>query len=90
MTSIVEAIVLLAHLTIIALGTGLGFNSYHAYCRQGTSRLAAAAVGFAFLTMGIAGLTLTTWVEEWELALKLFELSAWIMGFSMLYIALYR
>jgi hypothetical protein len=81
-----------ARLTMFALSLGLTVISFRAYQSRGTERLEAAFIGFAFLSMGVAMTTISTQFafEAWSTAFELAETIPLVVGFSMLYISLYR
>jgi hypothetical protein len=82
----------LSRLTMFALSLGLTVISFRAYQSRGTERLEAAFIGFAFLSMGVAMSTISTQFtfEAWSTAFELAETIPLVVGFSMLYISLYR
>ncbi len=84
-------------LRIIAFGLALGITliSFQAYQQQQTERLQYAFLGFAFISMGVAVSTvITQFGADADSMLVLFfqvvETIPFIIGFSMLYLSLYR
>ena len=84
-------------LRIIVFGLTLGITliSFQAYQEQRTERLQYAFLGFAFISMGIAVSTvITQFGSDADAMLVIFfevvETIPFIIGFSMLYLSLYR
>lgn len=84
-------------LRIIVFGLTLGITliSFQAYQKQKSQRLQYAFLGFAFISMGIAVSTvITQFGSDADVMLVLFfeivETIPFIIGFSMLYLSLYR
>lgn len=84
--------VLLALLRLVLFGLALGLTliSYQAYAYKRTQRLKYAFVGFAFVSMGVALTTLLTQYRVNEPAFQVVETIPFIVGFSMLYLSMYR
>jgi hypothetical protein len=64
--------------------------SFQAYRKKRTDRLQYAFIGFAFISMGVALMTLMAQLTD---TLVLFQLALtvpFIIGFSMLYVSLFR
>jgi multisubunit Na+/H+ antiporter MnhB subunit len=79
-----------ARLAVFALALGLTLISFRAYREKKSDRLESAFIGFAFLSMGVALTTLSTQMETWTTVFELVETIPLVIGFSMLYISLYR
>ena len=89
--------VLLTTLRFIAFGLALGLTiiSFQAYRKKQTERLQFAFLGFAFISMGVAVSSAITQLGEGadEMILLFFqvvETIPFIIGFTMLYLSLYR
>lgn len=89
--------VLLTILRFIAFGLALGLTiiSFQAYRKKQTERLQFAFLGFAFISMGVAVSSAITQLGEGadEIILLFFqvvETIPFIIGFTMLYLSLYR
>jgi hypothetical protein len=82
----------IARLVLFALSLGLTVISFRAYQERQTERLESAFIGFAFLSMGVAMTTLSTQftLEAWTAVFELAETVPLVVGFSMLYVSLYR
>jgi hypothetical protein len=77
-------------LVLFGLALGLTLISFQAYRKQRTDRLQYAFIGFAFISMGVALMTLMAQLTD---TLVLFQLALtvpFIIGFSMLYVSLFR
>lgn len=84
--------VVLFGLRLLLLGLALGLTviSYRAYAYRKTDRLQYAFVGFAFISMGVALVTLTTQLSATPTTVQILETIPFIVGFVMLYISMYR
>jgi len=89
--------VVLTVLRFIAFGLALGLTiiSFQAYRKKQTERLQFAFLGFAFISMGVAISSAITQLGEGadEMILLFFqvvETIPFIIGFTMLYLSLYR
>lgn len=89
--------VLLTTLRFIAFGLALGLTiiSFQAYRKKQTERLQFAFLGFAFISMGVAISSAITQLGEGadEMILLFFQIVEtipFIIGFTMLYLSLYR
>ena len=88
--STVVAVVLLAmRLALFALSLGLTLISFRAYRRRPTDRFQYAFLGFAFLSMGTALSMLVRRIDATPL-IEIAEIVPYLVGFSMLYLSLYR
>ncbi|MFB6097361.1 MAG: hypothetical protein ABEJ74_08235 [Haloferacaceae archaeon] len=92
MTAIQPMWLLLTLMRLILFGVALGLTliSYQAYANKKTERLKYAFVGFAFVSMGVALSTLFTQYRIESPALQILETIPFIVGFSMLYVSMYR
>jgi hypothetical protein len=88
---------LLSVLRIAVFGLALGITiiSFQSYREQKTERLQYAFFGFAFISMGVAVNTVVTQFvsDASSMVLLFFEIVQtipFIIGFSMLYLSLYR
>lgn len=89
--------VLLTLLRFVAFGLALGLTiiSFQAYRKKQTERLQFAFLGFAFISMGVAVSSVITQLGEDadEIIILFFEVVEtipFIIGFTMLYLSLYR
>ena len=96
MVNVLQALLILMRLTLFGLSLGLTLISFQAYTKRQSDRLQYAFIGFAFVSMGIAVANLTTQVAVGdELGVTLYylliaETVPFIIGFSMIYLSLYR
>ena len=96
MVNVLQALLILMRLTLFGLSLGLTLISFQAYTKRRSDRLQYAFIGFAFISMGIAVANLTTQVAVGgELGVTLYYLQIaetvpFIIGFSMIYLSLYR
>lgn len=90
MVSIEPAVLVVLRLTVFALALGLTIISFKAYMKRKSSRLEAAFIGFAFLSIATAFRTFTPHAGSWYTVFQIVETIPFIIGFSMLYISLYR
>ena len=96
MVNVLQALLILMRLTLFGLSLGLTLISFQAYAKRQSDRLQYAFIGFAFVSMGIAVANLTTQVAVGgELGATLYYLQIaetvpFIIGFSMIYLSLYR
>lgn len=82
-------------ITVFGLALGITIISFQAYQEQQTERLQYAFFGFAFISMGVAVDTvITQFASDAASAVLLFfnmvQTIPFIIGFSMLYLSLYR
>ena len=85
----------LLRVIVFGLSLGLTLISFQAYQKQRTEQLQYAFLGFAFISMGVAVSTVITQLgNDADTVLVLFfqaaETVPFIVGFSMLYLSLYR
>ena len=96
MVNVLQGVLLLMRLTLFGLSLGLTLISFQAYTKRRSDRLQYAFIGFAFVSMGIAVTNLTTQVAVGgELGATLYYLQIaetvpFIIGFTMIYLSLYR
>jgi hypothetical protein len=77
-------------LVLFGLALGLTLISFQAYRKKQTDRLQYAFIGFAFISMGVALMTLTTQLTDTLILFQLVVTIPFIIGFSMLYVSLFR
>lgn len=77
-------------LVVFALALGLTLVSFQSYRERRSDRLEAAFIGFAFIAMGVAITNLSAQVGQFLTLLEIVETIPFIIGFSMLYVSLYR
>ncbi|MFB6308652.1 MAG: hypothetical protein ABEH35_04910 [Haloarculaceae archaeon] len=93
---IARGILVLLRMVVFGLTLGITLISFQAYRQRPSERLQYAFVGFAFISMGVAISSVITQLsagQTTELVETLFQLTEtvpFIIGFSMLYISLYR
>lgn len=81
----------LLRLIVFALALGLTLISFQAYSQERSKRLEAAFIGFAFIAMGVALTSLRTQaLPDFRTLFQIAETVPFIVGFSMLYVSLYR
>jgi hypothetical protein len=96
MVDVLQIVLILMRLVLFGLSLGLTLISFQAYTKRGSDRLQYAFIGFAFISMGVAVTNLTTQVGvTGDLGRELFYLQIaetipFIVGFTMIYISLYR
>jgi ABC-type Mn2+/Zn2+ transport system permease subunit len=96
-TAVVTGILLtVLQLLLFGLALGLTLISFQAYSKNRTKQLESAFIGFAFISMGVGLSTLSTQVTltaDQRLQRQLFQIVEtipFIIGFSMLWVSLYR
>ncbi|WP_436901608.1 DUF7521 family protein [Halovenus halobia] len=92
---IVRIVLTLMRFAVFGLTLGITLISFQAYQQKQTERLQYAFVGFAFISMGVAISSVITQLgaNANELILLFFQMVEtipFIIGFSMLYLSLYR
>lgn len=92
---IVRVILTLLRFAVFGLALGLTLISFQAYQKKKTERLQYAFVGFAFISMGVAISSVITQLgaDAEPMVLLFFEIVEtvpFLIGFSMLYLSLYR
>lgn len=97
MVAVVPVALVFMRLVLFGLSLGLTLISFQAYRKRGSQRLQYAFIGFAFISMGVAVTNLTTQlsttgtVAESELVyFQIAETIPFIIGFTMIYLSLYR
>lgn len=90
MVEIVAIGLSLMRLAVFGLALGLTLISFQAYTKQGSQRLEYAFIGFAFISMGVALMSVTTQLCSGYHLLQMGQTVPLIVGFSMLYASLYR
>jgi hypothetical protein len=93
--SIARIVLTLMRFVVFGLSLGLTLISFQAYRKKQSDRLQYAFVGFAFISMGVAISSVITQLgSEADTIIVLFfqmvETIPFIIGFSMLYVSLYR
>jgi hypothetical protein len=87
---------LLMRLVVFGLTLGITLISFQAYRKQPSERLQYAFLGFAFVSMGVAVSSVITQLggegasEVVRVLFGMAETIPFIVGFSMLYLSLYR
>jgi hypothetical protein len=92
---IVRITLTLMRFIVFGLTLGITLISFQAYQKKRTERLQYAFVGFAFISMGVAISSVITQLgaDAEEIVLLFFQMVEtipFIIGFSMLYVSLYR
>lgn len=97
MVSIAQVVLVLMRLVLFGLALGLTVISFQAYSKRRSQRLQYAFIGFAFVSMGVAVSNLTTQLSATgttgSTQLVYFQIAQtvpFIIGFSMIYVSLYR
>lgn len=90
MVSVDQIVLVILRLIIFSLTLGLTLISFKSYLEQKSKRLESAFVGFAFLSIATAFRTLTPHMGSWYTVYQIIESIPFIIGFSMLYVSLYR
>jgi hypothetical protein len=85
----------LMRFVVFGLTLGITLISFQAYQKRRSQRLQYAFLGFAFISMGVAVTSVITQLgasadESVWTFLQLAETIPFIIGFSMLYLSLYR
>lgn len=92
---VVRVILTLMRFTVFGLTLGITLISFQAYQKKQTKRLQYAFLGFAFISMGVAISSVITQLGAGAdsmtvLFFEIVETIPFIIGFSMLYLSLYR
>lgn len=92
---LVRVLLLLLRFVVFGLALGLTIISFQSYRKRRTTRLQYAFLGFAFISMGVAISSVITQLgSDTDPLIRLFfqvtETIPFIIGFSMLYLSLYR
>ncbi|MDG5777437.1 hypothetical protein VB773_04440 [Haloarculaceae archaeon H-GB2-1] len=91
-----RALLVLMRLVVFGLSLGITLISFQSYRKRESKRLQYAFVGFAFISMGVAvssilaQLPMGSLPELTRLFFRCTETLPFIVGFSSLYISLYR
>jgi hypothetical protein len=93
--TVARGVLLLMRFVMFGLSLGLTVISFQAYRKRPSQRLQYAFLGFAFLSMGVAMSSVITQLGAGadELVRVFFQMAGalpFIIGFSMLYLSLYR
>jgi hypothetical protein len=92
---VVRGVLLVMRFIVFGLSLGVTLISFQAYRQRPSERLQYAFVGFAFISMGVAISSVITQLGESagqlvRLFFGITETIPFIIGFSMLYLSLYR
>lgn len=96
MVNVAQIALLFMRLVLFGLSLGLTVISFQAYSQQRSDRLQSAFIGFAFISMGVAVTNLTTQLSVQSdigsnlVYFQMAETVPFIVGFTMIYISLYR
>lgn len=90
MVDVLGIVIGLLRLVVFGLALGLTLISFQAYVKRQSKRLESAFVGFAFISIGVALMSLTTQLCSEYRLLQVGQTVPLIVGFSMLYVSLYR
>jgi hypothetical protein len=90
-----RVVLTLLRFVVFGLTLGITLISFQAYQKQRTDRMQYAFLGFAFISMGVAVSSVITQLgSDADPTIVLFfefvETIPFIIGFSMLYLSLYR
>lgn len=91
-----RGVLVLLRMVVFGLTLGITLISFQAYRKRPSERLQYAFVGFAFISMGVAVSSVITQLSAGEVTamlrtfFQLAETVPFIIGFSMLYVSLYR
>ena len=94
--TIARGALLLMRMVVFGLTLGITLISFQAYRKRPSERLQYAFVGFSFISMGVAISSVITQMSAGavgDLAQVFFQMAEtipFIIGFSMLYVSLYR
>jgi hypothetical protein len=93
--AVARGALLVMRFAVFGLTLGITLISFQAYQKHRSERLQFAFLGFAFISMGVAVTSIVTQLgatadsDVWTF-LQLAETVPFIIGFSMLYVSLYR
>lgn len=92
---ILRIVLTLMRFTVFGLTLGITLISFQAYQKKQSERLQFAFLGFAFISMGVAISSVITQLgaesdQQIRLFFEMVETIPFIIGFSMLYVSLYR
>jgi len=90
-----RGLLVLMRFVVFGLTLGITLISFQAYQKRRTTRLQYAFLGFAFISMGVAISSVITQFGAGtgplvSIFFQMTETIPWIIGFSMLYLSLYR
>jgi hypothetical protein len=89
-----RGVLLVMRFVVFGLSLGVTLISFQAYRQRPSQRLQYAFLGFAFISMGVAVSSVITQLADPGELVRLFfgmaEAVPFIVGFSMLYLSLYR
>ncbi len=90
-----RGVLTLMRFAVFGLTLGITLISFQAYQKRQTERLQYAFLGFAFISMGVAISSVITQLGSGanQMILIFFQMAEtvpFIIGFSMLYVSLYR
>mgnify|MGYP000023552268 FL=1 len=93
--TLTRGVLVVMRFVVFGLTLGITLISFQAYQKRRTQRLQYAFLGFAFISMGVAITSVITQLgaDAGELTftfLQMAETIPFIIGFSMLYLSLYR
>jgi len=93
--AVARGVLLVMRFIVFGLTLGITLISFQAYQKRRTERLQYAFLGFAFISMGVAVSSVITQLGAGasQLSLTFFQMAEavpFIIGFSMLYLSLYR
>jgi hypothetical protein len=94
--ALLRGLLLLMRLAVFGLTLGITLISFQAYRKRPSERLQYAFLGFAFISMGVAVSSVITQLgaESADEVVRIFfgmaETIPFIIGFTMLYVSLYR
>jgi hypothetical protein len=96
LAGLAQGLLVMMRMAVFGLTLGITLISFQAYRKRPSERLQSAFVGFAFISMGVAVSSVITQLSAsgaGDLVRIFFELAEtvpFIIGFSMLYLSLYR
>ncbi|WP_459193061.1 DUF7521 family protein [Halosimplex sp. J119] len=93
--AVMRGILALMRMAVFGLSLGITLISFQAYRQRPTERLQYAFMGFAFISMGVASTVIAQVgareaAETVRLFFRMTEAVPFIIGFTMLYVSLYR
>ncbi|WP_226011717.1 DUF7521 family protein [Halomicrobium salinisoli] len=94
--ALARGVLVLMRMAVFGLTLGITLISFQAYRKRPSERLQYAFIGFAFISMAVAVSSLVTQLSAGETTamvrtfFQLAETIPYIVGFSMLYVSLYR
>ncbi|MEF8838339.1 MAG: hypothetical protein V5A24_00640 [Haloarculaceae archaeon] len=93
--AIARGVLLVMRFVVFGLTLGITLISFQAYQKRRTERLQYAFLGFSFISMGVAISSVITQFGAGaapiaRVFLQMSEAIPFIIGFSMLYLSLYR